>query len=609
MKKGLLRSTAMTVAAVAGFSSMAHAGMLTTMEQMMAASGAPDGAFTYDSVISDTDSGFEITGVRMEPEPGEGVVTIDRLILDAMDMASVQAGGPPSFMDLTAEGVTVPAETLDPDAREVFPDGMTFDIGIDFEMDAGTNSLLLNEFAFSMPDYGDINVSADVTGLTMEAIAGAMFMGPEALAEASISSASIMLNDEGGLGTLLSAIAAEEGMDVDSFVTQGLLPQMDMMGGMFASDPIGAALVDSITGFVADYNNPQGPLTITASPDSPVGLMSLMELADPSALPSMLGLSSSYEGGDGSAAATPSEEEDGGTLFGQDSQTDEGDSVEQSPAEAAPAGDGAFATLMALAEASGMPEGALTYDQVLSDTPDSFILSNVHFAPSNDPDEFIDIEMLSVIKIDMESITNGAPPMALQLAAQGIVLPTDEMDDDIRQMLGVDVVTANFFLDYVLDPATGDFDVNGMTLEIPELGSLTFNLAMAQVDPAAIMGMAMMGPEAMSDALLESAALSFTDEGFMQNFVAFIAAEEGISEQEVLDEMFGGLESVRPMFADDPIATSALDAVGEYLEDYQSPDGALGIVLNPPAPISIAEINAAADPSQLPAMLGLVIGY
>src|SRR5690606_33441443 len=106
--------------AVAGFSSAAHAGMLEAMEQMMAASGTPDNAFTYDSVVSNTDSGFEITGVKMEPEPGQGVVTIDVLRVDALDMAASEAGTPPTFMDFSAEGVRIPPEALDPETLAVF---------------------------------------------------------------------------------------------------------------------------------------------------------------------------------------------------------------------------------------------------------------------------------------------------------------------------------------------------------------------------------------------------------------------------------------------------------------------------------------------------------
>lgn len=607
MKKGLLRTTAMTVATVAGFSSMAHAdSVLAAMEALMAASGAPEDAFTYESVVSDTDTGFEITGVRMEPEPGDGVVTIERLRIDAIDMTAAESGSPPTFIDMTAEGFFIPADVLDSDAREIFPDGLSFDLGIDYELDPGAQALALDELYFSVPDYGSISISADLTGLSMEAVAGAMFSGPEALSEVALSNASIMLDDEGGLAEIFALAAAEEGMDLDSFMNQAMLPQMQMMGGMFASDPIGAGVVESIVGFVSDYASPQGPLTITASPSSPISLANLMMLDDPTSLPSMLGLGSDYQsGGDSDEAMVEEPAEEGeSSLFGADDAE-----VEQpmdEPGEQA-SGDGAFATLMAMAEAAGMPDGALTYDQVLSDSPDGFILSNVHFEP--EPGDFIEIELLSVAQIDMESIMNGAPPMTLQVAAQGMVIPTDEMDGDIRQLLGTENLKADFFLDYALDPATGDFDVNGLTMEIPDFGTLTFSLNMAQVDPGAVMGMMMMGPEAMSEAVLESAALSFSDDGFMQQMVSFVAEEERMSEAEVVQEIYGELEQMQGMFAGNPIALAAIDAVGEFVEDYQNPDGAIGIVLNPPTPISIADINAASDPSQLPEMLGLVIGY
>ncbi|MEZ5669376.1 MAG: hypothetical protein R3F55_18465 [Alphaproteobacteria bacterium] len=617
MKKGLLRTSALTIVAVAGFSSLSHAAtLLETMEQMMVASGAPSGAFTYDQVVSDTDTSFEITGVRMEPEPGEGVVTIDRLRIDAMDMSGMQTQAPPAFMDITAEGIHVPADAMDADAREMFPDGMTFDIGLDYTLDPTTQALDLNEFMFAMPDYGRIEVSADVAGMSMESIMGAMFAGPEALTGVMINGVSITLDDDGGLAALFEMIAADEGMDVDSFVNQAMLPQMQAMGAMFAADPIAAGVLDSISGFIGDYAAPGGPLVITANPPSPVSLAELAGLQDPTGIVSMLGLNASYDGSGSSAPAAPSGEttgeapSEGGGLFGQGTRTDQAVTEEPATEEVAPAaptGDGAFATLMAMAAASGMPDGALTYDQVLSDSPEGFILSGVHFEP--EPGDYIDMEMLSVARIDMASIGAGSPPMFLQLAAQGVSLPTEEMDNDLQQILGDQPVNANFYIDYALDAATGDFAVNGITVEMVDLGTFTFTLQMSQVDPAALMGMAMMGPEAMASALLENAALSYTDQGFLRRVIAFAAAEEGMSEDQMMQGIFAQLEQVQPMFASDPLASSALDAFGEFLEDYQNPSGSLGIVLNPPAPVSIGEINAVQDPSQLPAMLGLVIGY
>ena len=616
MKKGLLRTSAMTFAALAGFSSLAHADtVLATMEALMAESGAPEGAFTYDSIISDTDTGFEITGVRMEPEPGEGIVLVDLLRIDAIDMDSVLADAAPNFMTIVAEGVHVPFEVLDPDAQAMFPDGMTFDIGLDYTLDAATEALDLNEFMFAMPDYGSISVSADLVGMTVESIGGAMFAGPEALSGVTINGVSITLDDEGGLAEFFEVIAAEEGMDKDSFVSQALLPQIDMMGGMFASDPIGSAIVDSLTGFISDYNNPGGPLTITANPPSPVSLSSLIQMSDPTTLPAMLGLGASYDGAGGEpmeSGDAGDTEEDSGGLFGQGSDSEQ-DSAEAMPPEAeetsppVAGGDGAFATLMAMAEAAGMPDGALSYDQVLSDSPDGFILSGVHFEP--DPGDFMDVELLSVASIDIDSIMAGGPPMFLQLAAQGISVPTTEMDNDMQQMLGDEPVTANFYVDYALDAATGDFVVNGINIEMVDLGTVTFTLDMAGVDPAALMGMAMMGPEALSEALIESAAISYTDQGFLQRIISFAAAEEGMSEAELMQGVFAQLEQVQPMFASDPIASAALDAVGEFLEDYQDPSGSIAVVLNPPTPVSIGQINALDDPSQLPSMLGLVIGY
>ncbi|MGF1624334.1 MAG: hypothetical protein ACFCVH_05585 [Alphaproteobacteria bacterium] len=584
---------------------MAHADtVLATMEAMMAASGTPDGAFTYESVVSDTDTGFEITGVKMEPEPGQGIVTIDRLRIDAIDMAATQAGSPPAFMDLTAEGVTVPYDMLDADSQAVFPNGMRFDIGVDYELDMAAQALKLNEIAFSVPDYGDIVISADLTGLSMEAIAGAMFAGPEALSAVTLNNASITLDDDGGLAELLSLAAAEEGMDLDSFVEQAMLPQMQMMGAMFAADPMGAGVVDSLVNWISDYGDPQGPLTITAAPSTPVSLMSLLQLTDPTSLPSMLGLGSSYEGGSRERGTDEPADDQQGSLFGQDSQT------EAAVDEAAPAptgGDGAFATLMAMASAAGMPDNALTYDAVLSDTPDGFVLSNVRFEP--EPGDVIEIGMLSVGSIDMDSIAAGGPPLSLQLSAQGLVLPLSEMDSDLQEMLGDEPVEANFTLDYAFDPATGSFDVNALTLEMVDLGSLTFTLAMEEVTVAGLMGLAGDDPEAFGDALLERAALSYTDHGFLQQMVAFGAAEEGMTEEAMIAEALAGLDQARPMFAADPIASAALDAVRSFLADYQAPHGPITIAFNPPTPVSMAEIDSVADPSQVPQMLGMVIGY
>jgi hypothetical protein len=611
MKKGLLRSTAIVAVAVAGFSSAAHAGMLEAMEQMMAASGTPDNAFTYDSVVSNTDSGFEITGVKMEPEPGQGVVTIDVLRVDALDMAASEAGTPPTFMDFSAEGVRIPPEALDPETLAVFPDGITFDMGIDYRFDPVAATLNLEEFSFSMPRYGDVAISAELAGLTMESIAGAMFAGPEALSGVTIHSASITLDDEGGLAELFGMAAADEGMDLDTFVNAAMMPQLEMMGMMFAADPAGASVFESVLAFLGDYADPQGPLTITARPSSPVSLASLMQLADPTGLPSLLGLGSSYDGGvrqrDLPQPSEPEAPDQQGSLFGQDAQGRQRAEAEPSPqpAPATPGGDGAFATLLALATAGGMPEGALTYDAVVSDSPDGFILSNVRLEP--EPGDYIEIGTLSVSKIDMESIRAGMPPLALQLSAIGLVVPS--ADPDMYEIFQGEPVSANVHIDYVLDPATGDFDVNAIALELVDLATISLTLNMTGVSPDAIASAAMEDPGAFATALIEGATLAYNDEGLVQRMVAMQAELDGVSEQSLIDETLAGLDEAAPMFQTDPIASAAIRALRDFIADYRAPRGPIAIMLAPPSPVSLAEIENVMDPSQIPQMLGLMISY
>lgn len=618
MKKGLLRTTAI-VAAIAGVSSAAQAGMLETLQQTMAAGGAPGDAFSYETVVSNTDTGFEITGVTMQPGPGAPPVTMDVLRIDALDMVATQAGAPPTFIDMNAEGVHVPYDVLDPDSQAIFPDGLTFDFGIDYRLDQAAETLDLNEFSFSVAGYGDVSVSAELSGLSIEALAGAMFAGPEALGDVTISSASITLDDEGGLAALFETAAAEEGMDLDSFVNSAMMPQLEMMGMMFAADPVGADVFESIVAFLGDYASPQGPLTITAQPSAPVSLSSLMQLADPSSLPSILGLGASYAGG--AAEEAPPAEATGerqSSLFGQDAQgqrteaaptnapSTEAVPAEAAPVPAAPAGDGAFATLLAMANAAGMPAGALTYDAVVSDTPEGFVLSNVHFEP--EPGDFIEIGTLSVGRIDMDSIAAGMPPLSLQLAALDVMIPTED-DPDMRALFGNEPVTANIYVDYVLDPGTGEFDVNGVSLEMVDLGTLTFTLGLGGVTPEMIVDMVAGGGEQLNAALLQNAALSYSDTGLMRRMLAMGAAWEGTTEQAMVDEALAGLDDARPMFASDPIASAALDALRGFIADYQAPHGPISVVLNPPTPVALGAIETVADPSQIPQMLGMAISY
>lgn len=261
---------------------------------------------------------------------------------------------------------------------------------------------------------------------------------------------------------------------------------------------------------------------------------------------------------------------------------------------------------MAMATAAGMPEGALTYEAVVSDTPGGFVLTNVHFEP--EPGDYIEIGTLSVGRIDMDSIVSGMPPLSLQLAALDVMIPTED-DPDMQALFGDEPLAANLYLDYVLDPTTGEFDVNGVSLEMVDLGTLTFTLGLGGVTPEMIADMMAGGGEQLNAALLQNAALSYSDTGLMRRMLAMESAAEGTTEQAMIAEALAGLDEARPMFASDPIASAALDALRGFIADYQAPHGPISIVLNPPTPIAIGAIETIADPSQIPQILGMAISY
>ncbi len=616
MRSKFLSTTATAVVALAGFSAAAQAqSALDQLEMLMEQSGAPANALTYDLLISDDADGFVIEGVHFEPDPGDGVMEIDRLAVEAIDLEGLVTGAP-QFLSIEIDHAVMPPEQLDGDMIEVFGEEIWFDLAIDYVLDPASGDFSLNHFSLGINDLGTISASADLENLSVESIAAAMFMGPEALTDTSISYLNIALDDNGFLETVFNAAAAEEGVSIEEFVQTEVLGDIQGMQMMFGSDPTAAAALEAFVGFLSDYAAPQGPMTITANPDAPVSLAQLAGSPDPTAIPAMLGLAVGYAGGGGSG-------EDGG-LFDR-SDADDADVEEQASveadadmpaeevmeeAEASPpaTGDGAFASLLALMPTSPDGHQPLTYDAILADDAESFILSGVVFQP--DPgDEPLAMEMLSVSSIDMPSIQAGGPPTYLQLAAQGIAMPTEELDADFYAMVGMEEVITNIFIDYALDQASNTFTLNGVTMEMEDLFQLTLTFELGNVGLNEIMGMAMMGPEALANATIQSGALSYQDLGMMQRAIAFAAAEEGLSEEQLMEGLFAQMELMQGMFAGDPLASSAFDALGEFLEDYQDPQGAIGIVVNPPEPLTLADINNAADPSQIPAMLGLTIGY
>jgi len=260
------------------------------------------------------------------------------------------------------------------------------------------------------------------------------------------------------------------------------------------------------------------------------------------------------------------------------------------------------------AEKSGqMPPNALAYKSAKTLGDSGFALEDVVLTPPDKgaKSEPITIKRLMVEDFDFDAVDKKLPPNFIKVRAEGIVIGAKSIEGvDLADLGGLDKVTADFQLDYRLDPEHKTMSLNRLEIDVAGLARLDFSMILDGVSADD-----MNKPDAaMNNATLRTATLTFDDRSLLGKAVPAAAKMQGGDADGWVQMGAALLDGMRA--GQGPAALAVLDAVVSYMNDYKHPQGPLRITLNPPGKTSAA--SAMADiktPDDAVKALGLVVSY
>lgn len=255
------------------------------------------------------------------------------------------------------------------------------------------------------------------------------------------------------------------------------------------------------------------------------------------------------------------------------------------------------------------PPGSLTYKNGKALGDSGFVIEDVVLTPPPDKTpaakaEPIAIKRVTVEDVDFASIDKKQPPQFIKLRAEGIAIDDKPVEGvDLAKMAGIDKVTADFQLDYRLDPDRKTLSVNRLEVDLPGLARIELSFVLDGVSADQIDK-----PDtAMNDATLRTGTLAFEDRSLLGKVLPAAAKLQG-SDADALVKM--GTDILNGMRAGQgPQALAVLDALVSYMSDYKHPKGPLKITLNPPGKLSAAAVSDAKTPDAAIEAMGLVVSY
>jgi hypothetical protein len=257
----------------------------------------------------------------------------------------------------------------------------------------------------------------------------------------------------------------------------------------------------------------------------------------------------------------------------------------------------------------GAPDGALTYKSAKSLGDNGFVLEGLVVTPPADATpagktEPIEIKRIAVEDFDFAAVDKNLPPNFIKMRVEGIVIgPKPAAGIDLKELAGIDKITADFQLDYRLDPEKKTMTLSKLELDLNGLARLELSMVLDGVSAESVDK-----PEtAMNDATLRTATLVFDDRSLFSKVLPAAAKVLGV---EPAKQVAIGRAMLDGMRAGQGTATLAvLDALGSYLDDYKQPNGPLRVSLNPPGKVSATELSAMTNPDDAIKAMGLVVSY
>ena len=252
------------------------------------------------------------------------------------------------------------------------------------------------------------------------------------------------------------------------------------------------------------------------------------------------------------------------------------------------------------------PPGSFTYKSGKALGDSGFVLEGVVVTPPADATggakaEPVAIKRISVEDFDFASIDKNVPPNFVKLRVEGIAIgPKPAEGVDLKEMTGLDKLSADFLLDYRLDPERKTMTLNRLELDLSGLARLELSMVLDGVNPEAV-------DKAADDATLRTASLAFEDRSLLRTVLPVAAKLQGGDTDALLKtvkELLGGMRD-----GQGAPSLAVLDAVGSFVEDYKQPKGPLRITLNPTAKTTMASVAEIKDPDAAIKALGLVVSY
>jgi hypothetical protein len=258
---------------------------------------------------------------------------------------------------------------------------------------------------------------------------------------------------------------------------------------------------------------------------------------------------------------------------------------------------------------SQVPPGVMTYKSSKALGDNGFELDGVVITPPpSDPKtekpQPISIKTITVESLDFDAIDKQQPPLFAKLKIVGVASGSNPGGMfDLKQIAGLDTVSADLALDYKLDTAKKMFSLNQLELNLTGLAKLDTAAVLDGVSPDA----AEKPDAAMNDASLESANLIYEDHSLLAKALPIAAAMQGIDPKAAVAMAIALLDNARA--GQGEAAQKAIDSLVAFVEDYQKPKGPLKIALNPPDKVTDAAFNDAKDADAMVKLLGIEVTY
>ncbi|HEY1798290.1 MAG TPA: hypothetical protein VGG57_19410 [Stellaceae bacterium] len=256
------------------------------------------------------------------------------------------------------------------------------------------------------------------------------------------------------------------------------------------------------------------------------------------------------------------------------------------------------------------PPDSLTYKSAKALGDNGFELDDVVFTPPPDATagskaEPIKIKSVVVDEADFDQIAKEAPPNFIKMRVQGIdIAQKPAKGIDLKALAGIDKASADFQLDYRVDPAKKTMTVNRIEFDLNGLARLELTMVLDNIT----VDMNAPADKAMNDATLRTASLVYDDHSLLAKSLP--AAAKSMS----MDEP-GAMIMLAKTFLDalragqGEATQNAFDGLESYMEDYKAPKGPLRVTLSPPGKVTAAVLTNAKGADDVIEALGLKVDY